>query len=119
MDLYKIYIKDEDLLGSHLITVPTPHDIVFYNGTKEQADEMVLRLSDAYEDKKMDSCLELEVKMLNINLGHNRELLEKCKCLHGYAVYVDRVRQYAKEDKLEQAVDKAIEECLEEGFVCR
>ena len=57
VDLYKIYIKDEDLLGSHLITVPTPHYIVFYNGTKEQADEMVLRLSDAYEDKKMDSKL--------------------------------------------------------------
>ena len=38
-----------------------------------------MRLSDAFEKK--DGCVECEARLLNINYGRNRELMEKCRRL--------------------------------------
>ena len=61
--------------------------------------------------------MELKVILLNINEGHNKELMEHCQILKEYAIYVARVRKYAAEMKLEDAVNKAIEECIKEGIL--
>lgn len=37
--------------------------------------------------------LELIVQVLNINSGNNSELLEKCKSLKDYMIFVNKVRQ--------------------------
>lgn len=55
--------------------------------------------------------------MLNINKGHNRELLEACKTLRDYAEYIARVRDYAKTMEIEDAVECAIAECIKEGIL--
>ena len=49
--------------------------------------------------------------------GHNPELMETCQTLREYAEYTDRVRQYAKEMPLEEAVERAITECIREGIL--
>ena len=36
------------------------------------------------------------------------------KSLHDYAEYTSRVREYAKEMEIEEAVEKAITECMAE-----
>ena len=54
--------------------------------------------------------------MLNINLGHNQELMEKCRTLREYSQYVDRVRKYAKVMRIEEAVERAVTECIREGI---
>ena len=46
--------------------------------------------------------------MININYGHNRELMEKCKPLAEYAWFVDTVRKNLDTMEIESAVDKAI-----------
>ena len=52
-----------------------------------------------------DPDLELVVTMLNINLGKNKKLLEQCRTLKEYAIYVKKVRTYAKSMKnVEEAV---------------
>lgn len=61
--------------------------------------------------------LELEAVMLNINPGHNKELLSACKSLHDYSEYTARVRRYSKEMEIEDAVERAICECIEEGIL--
>lgn len=61
--------------------------------------------------------LELIVTMLNINLLHNRPLMEHCKTLKEYALYVDRVRHYTNEMELLQAVNRAVDECISEGIL--
>ena len=62
--------------------------------------------------------LELQVLVLNINEGNNKELKEKSKCLAEYMLYVDRIRQYeAKCDSLQEAVERAIEDCISEGIL--
>ena len=40
--------------------------------------------------------LECETVMLNINYGHNRALMEKCRRLKEYAIFVDTVRENLK-----------------------
>ncbi|MDO4556077.1 MAG: hypothetical protein Q4B70_13155, partial [Lachnospiraceae bacterium] len=65
-DLLKRYItqKKLDLYSSRLIKLPTPQAIVFYNGTKEEPERQVLRLSDSYEVSGKEGCLELSTVVL-------------------------------------------------------
>ena len=57
--------------------------------------------------------------MLNVNDGHRSDLMEHCRTLKEYAQYVARVRKYAaKQDvSLEEAVTRAVDECIEEGIL--
>ena len=54
---------------------------------------------------------------VNINLGKNQQLLEQCQTLKEYAIYVKKVRTYAKSMKVEEAVDRAVTECINEGIL--
>ena len=54
---------------------------------------------------------------VNINLGKNKKLLEQCQTLKEYAIYVKKVRTYAKSMKVEEAVDRAVTECINEGIL--
>lgn len=111
------YVKRESIYSSSLVRIPVPRFVVFYNGTDQQPERTVLRLSEAFEKSMADPDLELKVTMLNINLGSNRELMEKCRTLHDYAVLVDLVRSYAKEMPIEEAADRAVEECIHRGVL--
>ena len=123
--LYNKYVAKHNLnlLSSTLQKIPLPQYIVFYNGTKEQPDEQMLYLSDLFEKKQVresvKGCLECEARMLNINYGKNRELMEKCRRLEEYAIFVARVRKYASEDieKRHMAIGRAVDECIEEGIL--
>ena len=110
-------VDHRDLYRNTLIKIPTPRFLVFYNGSEEQAEKKYLRLSDAFQKSMDDPDLELVVTMLNINLGKNRKLLEQCQTLKEYAIYVKKVRTYAKSMKVEEAVDRAVTECINEGIL--
>ena len=110
-------VDHRDLYRNTLIKIPTPRFLVFYNGSEEQAEKKYLRLSDAFQKSMDDPDLELVVTMLNINLGKNRKLLEQCQTLKEYAIYVKKVRTYAKSMKVEEAVDRAVRECINEGIL--
>ena len=61
--------------------------------------------------------LELIVTVLNVNEGHNAELMQHCNTLNEYAQYVARVRLYAADMSLDQAVERAVDECIREGIL--
>ena len=61
--------------------------------------------------------LELLAVMLNINVGHNPELMAACRTLWEYAEYTDQVRRYAKKLPIAEAVEQAITECIREGIL--
>ena len=92
-------------------------EIVFYNGKEERPEKEVIKLSDSYMTQGEEVSLELLVDVLNINIGHNKELLQACKTLGDYSEYVYRVREYAKEMSIEEAVDSAIDECIKEDIL--
>ena len=115
---YQAMVDQKSLYSSAVQKIPTPKFLVFYNGTdKEVSDREILKLSAAYENTASEPDLELKVTMLNINVGHNKELLEKCRILGEYAQYVDRVRKYAAQMDLNDAVEQAITECIQEGIL--
>ena len=116
-DMYEDMIRDKNIYGSKLIKIPAPKFVVFYNGKEERPEREVLRLSDAYMTEDEEVSLELVVDVLNINVGHNEELLKACKTLGDYSEYVSRVRRYAEENPIEDAVDRAIDECIREGIL--
>ncbi|MGN0291035.1 MAG: hypothetical protein ACI4C5_03810, partial [Lachnospiraceae bacterium] len=105
------------LYRKSLVKIPTPGFIVFYNGRENQPERKYLRLSDAFESAADDPDLELVVTVLNINEGKNVELLEQCRTLKEYMLYVGRIRKYAAEMPLEEAVEIAIQECIREGIL--
>ena len=43
--------------------------------------------------------------------------METCKTLQDYAEYTSRVRTYAAEMSLDEAVERAITECIREGIL--
>ena len=114
---YQQYVDDKSLYSSRLQKIPAPKFMVFYNGTDAVDDRVELRLSNAYEHLAGEPDLELKVLMLNVNEGHNKELMEQCQTLKEYAIYVARVRQYASEMNLNDAVARAIDECIKEGIL--
>lgn len=111
------YIVWNTLYSSKLVRIPVPRFVVFYNGTQDQPERAVLKLSDAFEKKVEDPELELKVTMLNINLGHNKELLERCRPLRDYCTFVARVREKAESMPIEEAVDCAVTECIQEDIL--
>ena len=111
------YTRDETIYSSTLVKIPVPRFVVFYNGTDGQPERQILRLSDAFEKETSEPELELKVLMLNINFGHNKELMDKCRTLREYSQYVDRVRKYAKRMRIEEAVERAVTECTREGIL--
>lgn len=116
-DLYSVMTKDENLYGSKLVKIPTPRFLVFYNGEEECPEKETLRLSDAYIVAEEDPSLELKAEFLNINPGNNEVLLKASKTLQDYSEYTYLVRKYAKTMTIEEAVEKAITECIQEGIL--
>ena len=55
--------------------------------------------------------------VININEGYNQTLMESCQILKEYAQYVSKVRAYKKTLSLNEAVEKAVEECIQEGIL--
>jgi len=115
-DLYKKQMKDVELSGSRRVLLPTPHYIVFYNGLERKAEEFTQKLSDCFEDDG-EGCMELTVRVININYGHNRELMGKCKTLSDYAYFVAKVRGNLKTMELEKAVERAVDACIKKGVL--
>ena len=116
-DLYQKYIKDKTIYSSRLIKIPTPHFVVFYNGTVEQPEYMEQKISDCFEMPEKEPELELKVRIYNINLGMNESLKERCPFLKEYMIYVDKVRNYAEKMRLKEAVELAVDECIGEGVL--
>jgi hypothetical protein len=116
-----IALNKLNIYGSKLIKLPTPQYIVFYNGMDERMagkDEVKLRLSDAFGDKSVAGEFEWTATVKNINLGRNKELMEKCRPLMEYATLVDKIRRHNDElGDIEKAVNKAVNECIKEGIL--
>lgn len=112
----KLTVK-EDIYGGRQIMIPAPRFVVFYNGTEHIPDESFLQLSDAFLTPEETPWLELIVRVLNINIGRNRKLMEQCRTLREYAQYVACVRKYARDFPIDKAVDLAVEECSRERIL--
>ena len=117
--LFQAYItlpkNGYNIYSESLQKLPRPRCVCFYNGVKDAPDRQVLRLSDAFEasggGEELPGDFEVCVTMLNVNYGHNAELMAACAPLREYSWFVDAVRRHQAEcGDLEKAVDEALRE---------
>lgn len=113
-------IKDYNIYGRSLIKIPTPQFAIFYNGSEDQPEQYDLKLSQAFIHPVDKPELELICRVYNINRGRNKELLRRCPVLQEYMTFVDYVREYhAMNDfeDLEDAIHRAIDQCIDENVL--
>lgn len=125
--LYEAYINKHQLnvYGHKQVKLPKPQFVVFYNGQEEQPDELELKLSDAFmtageaeKTEKEMPVLECRARMLNINLGHNKQLLDSCNRLKEYSCFIAEVNnQLAQNENLADAINRAIDVSMEKGIL--
>lgn len=118
-DLEKyVSFRRKDLYSSKMISLPTPHFVIFYNGLEDLPETEVMRLSAAYYRKTEAPELEVICTAYNINPNYNEELKSKSGVLYGYTVFVEKVREYNEVmDSLHEAICRAIDECVEENIL--
>ncbi len=76
-----------------------------------------MRLSDAFSKQDEEVNLELIVEVININPGNNEEIVNNCRTLQEYVLYIEKVRKYVAHMSIEEAVERAVNECIEEGIL--
>lgn len=119
--LYERYIQSNkiNIFRSQLRKFPNPQYIVFYNGMEDEPDQIELKLSDAFEHtENYEPCLEGRAIMLNINYGHNKMLMERCRKLEEYAIFIATIRRYREsESDITEAVNLAVDECIKNNIL--
>ena len=115
--LFETFISENELsvFRENPIKLPAPKFIVFYNGEKDIEDEMIFSLSQHFDT---DADIELNVRFLNINYGHNKKLMEKCEALNDYSKLIYDIRQNKKKGMDDiQAIDNAIMELNNDSVI--
>ena len=139
--LYKKYVAENniDIYSSKRAQIPIPRYIIFYNGRQEMPERCTLRLSDAFVKKsdnynsnqvtasdtssncnssKFQPAMEITAHMININIGNNAELMEKCRLLHDYAAFIGLIRDYiSQENDINTAVTLAINQAISHNIL--
>lgn len=137
----KNMVPQEKTYGSKEVKIPAPRFYMFYNGMSDMEDKVTYRLSELFQRPVDDPSIELVVTCLNVNEGHNKELMETCKALNGYSIFVSKVRKHREEGILQYnashptplnlmadnrdimkeivsvAVNKAIDDCIDEDVL--
>ena len=81
---YEQLIRKETLYSSRLVKLPVPRFLVFCNGRMpDQAEKIILKLSDSFEKQTGEPELELKVTVLNINAGLQRDADERLQAVKG------------------------------------
>lgn len=115
--VYKSYIEPvkRRLYSTLELEIPFPQYIVFYNGTEERPEREELKLSNLFigNGKGKKPSLECTALVLNVNYGHNKELMERCKTLKQYAQFIAEIRRnLAYGMKAQEAVEEVVDECI-------
>ena len=121
--LYHDYIIENkmNILSNHLVQIPTPRFIVFYNGPDKETDSWKLKLSDAFKQKDDSGDFEWTATVININDKHNQTLYDNCNPLYDYVRYIGRIKSNLEsgmknEKAIEEAIDFAVEQNFLQGF---
>ena len=105
--------NEHDLFSRKRIMIPTPHFVVFYNGTEKRPEYEEMRLSQSFYHQVAEPEIELVCKSYNINPKNNQELKRRSPVLDGYTYFVEKVRDNQKKMSLSEAIDAAIEDCIQ------
>ena len=115
--LYESLFESKEKYSRKLLKIPIPEFYVFYNGEQAYPCDKTLKLSEAFIEKTTETSLELTVKVININRQNRHPVLEKCKTIQEYSIFVETVRKW-KEIDTQNGFEKAVEECISNNILC-
>jgi len=123
--VYQKIIDGKKIFANKPLKIPQPEFIVLYNGTAPFPDEKIYRLSKSFEKLKGFGFrgkkfrpLELIVRIININKGRNKAIVERCKELFEYISFVDKAREFkSKLGDKKEALKAAIKYCEKHGIL--
>ena len=120
----KITTKDEKF-GRKLVKLPIPEFYVFYNGKDDYPIESTMKLSDAFmqvDDELKNQLenanypLEISVKVININVDKENQILKRCETLKEYSEFIEQVRSNI-ENAVSEPLTTAIKQAIKKGFL--
>ena len=120
--MYNRYASEKGLniFGWKKHILPTPRYYVFYNGDRGMEDDVELRFTDSVT-RPEDSCIEVTARVLNINAGHNRKIMEESRHLREYAELVrrlkDATRGMKEKSEIQAAVIRVADQCIADGIL--
>lgn len=121
--LYQKYLtkKDENLISSSRVMIPTPKFYVFYHGGPKQAERWKMKLSNSFLSKDDSGDFQWTATIINLHPNHNATLNKNCIPLYHYVKFVSMITANKKaglenKEAVVEAVDQAIKEELLEGF---
>ena len=120
--MYRNYIEPmkQKLYTDSPLRIPFPVYLVFYNGSMEEPKRKEILLSDLFiqNGKGLQPALECTALLLNINVGHNQELMEKCRILKEYAQFIHTIRSKISVGlPFQEAVETAVEDCISQNIL--
>ena len=120
--MYRNYIEPmkQKLYTDSPLRIHFPVYLVFYNGSMEEPERKEILLSDLFiqNGKGLQPALECTALLLNINVGHNQELMEKCRILKEYALFIHTIRSKISIGlPFQEAVETAVEDCISKGIL--
>jgi len=99
------------------IPIPAPECIVLYNGTDPVPDDQILHLSSSFIAQPSIP-VNFSVRMVNINKGHNPDIMKKSRSIYDYSTLIDYIRQNQRLGmKLEEAIKQAVIVCKKEDIM--
>ena len=116
-EILKKYVEAEKtkIYQKKLINLPRPEIFVLYNGNKKELEYRELKLSEAFGGA---ACVEVVVKLYNINAGMNSNLIQRSNFLKNYCAFVNRVKENLSSGmKFENAVAEAFDYCQKSNFM--
>lgn len=115
---YKKLAYSKIIYSKVLVTIPTPEMYVFYNGKDDAPEEWELKLSDAFAEKCDKISAEAVVKVINVNYEKGAKLLDECRTMREYSLFVQKVNQHlAQCVDIHTAVIETIRECIESDIL--
>ena len=114
--LYESLFQSKEKYSRKLLKIPTPEFYVFYNGEEAYPCDKTLKLSDAFIEKTTETNLDLIVNVININRQNRHPVLEKCKTIQEYSIFVETVRKWKEKDP-QNGFEKAVEECISNNIL--
>lgn len=120
--MYRNYIEPmkQKLYTDSPLRIHFPVYLVFYNGSMEEPERKEIPLSDLFiqNGKGLQPALECTALLLNINVGHNQELMEKCRILKKYAQFIHTIRSKISVGlPFQEAVETAVEDCISQNIL--
>ena len=90
--------------------------VIYYKGDINTADGNMASIKS--DDISTEGFREWEMKVVPSNEPNNKKIMEKCRKLEEYAIFIGKIRAYRKRHySIEKAIDMAVDDCIKKGIL--